>query len=100
MTKRPRRNHTPASFFTFAGEEAVLDQVGTNTRYLYLAGALLSYRYPNFIALNEPDASPTTDLIARPARMIKKATFRTNIWIVTHGEQLTVRLSKETGIVL
>ncbi len=68
-------------------------------RYLCLVGALLSYRLPNFIALNEPEASLHPDLIAPLARMIKKAAFRTNIWIVTHSEQLAVQLSEETGII-
>jgi predicted ATPase len=68
-------------------------------RYLCLVGALLSYRLPNFIALNEPEASLHPDLIGPLARLIKKAAFRTNIWVVTHSEQLAVQLSEETGII-
>ena len=68
-------------------------------RYLCLVGALLSYRLPNFIALNEPEASLHPDLVAPLARLIKKAALRTNIWVVTHSEQLAVQLSEETGII-
>ena len=68
-------------------------------RYLCLVGALLSYRLPGFIALNEPEASLHPDLIGPLARLIKKAAFRTNIWVVTHSEQLAVHLSEETGII-
>lgn len=68
-------------------------------RYLCLVGALLSYRLPGFIALNEPEASLHPDLIAPLARLIKKAAFRTSIWVVTHSEQLAVQLSEETGII-
>ncbi len=68
-------------------------------RYLCLVGALLSYRLPDFIALNEPEASLHPDLIGPLARLIKKAAFRTNIWVVTHSEQLAVHLSEETGII-
>jgi predicted ATPase len=57
-------------------------------RYLGLAGALLGYRLPLFIALNEPETSLHPDLLEPLARMIVQASRRTQIWVVTHSERL------------
>jgi predicted ATPase len=57
-------------------------------RYLALAGALLGYRLPAFIALNEPETSLHPDLLEPLARMIVRAAERTQVWIVTHSERL------------
>jgi predicted ATPase len=57
-------------------------------RYLALAGALLGYRLPAFIALNEPESSLHPDLIEPLARMIVRAAERTQVWVVTHSERL------------
>ena len=57
-------------------------------RYLGLAGALLAYRLPAFIALNEPEASLHPELLDPLARMIIRAAERTQIWVVTHSERL------------
>ena len=57
-------------------------------RYLALAGALLGYRLPSFIALNEPETSLHPDLLDPLARMIVQAAQRTQIWVVTHSERL------------
>jgi predicted ATPase len=57
-------------------------------RYLALAGALLGYRLPPFIALNEPETSLHPDLLEPLARMIIRAAERTQIWVVTHSEIL------------
>ncbi|TXN68694.1 AAA family ATPase [Methylobacterium sp. WL6] len=57
-------------------------------RFLALAGALLAYRLPPFVALNEPEASLHPDLLAPLARMIVKAAERTQVWLVTHSERL------------
>jgi predicted ATPase len=58
-------------------------------RYLALAGALLGYRLPAFIALNEPEVSLHPDLLEPLARMIVRASERTQIWVVTHSERLS-----------
>jgi predicted ATPase len=63
-------------------------------RYLALAGALLAYRLPAFIALNEPETSLHTDLLEPLARLIVRASERTQIWLVTHSEQLAASLQK------
>jgi predicted ATPase len=57
-------------------------------RFLGLAGALLAYRPPAFIALNEPEASLHPDLLPALARMIANASERTQVWVVTHSERL------------
>jgi predicted ATPase len=57
-------------------------------RYLTVAGALLGYRLPAFIALNEPETSLHPDLLEPLARMIMAASQRTQIWVVTHSERL------------
>jgi predicted ATPase len=57
-------------------------------RYLAVAGALLGYRLPAFIALNEPETSLHPDLLEPLARMIVRAAERTQIWVVTHSERL------------
>jgi predicted ATPase len=57
-------------------------------RYLGLAGALLGYRLPTFIALNEPETSLHPNLLEPLARMIIAASKRTQIWVVTHSERL------------
>ncbi|MCJ2137584.1 AAA family ATPase [Methylobacterium sp. J-026] len=57
-------------------------------RYFALAGALLGYRLPPFIALNEPETSLHPDLMEPLARLIVRAAERTQVWLVTHSERL------------
>jgi predicted ATPase len=57
-------------------------------RYLALAGALLGYRLPSFVALNEPESSLHPELLEPLARMIVRAAERTQVWVVTHSERL------------
>jgi len=66
-------------------------------RFLALAGALLAYRLPPFVALNEPEASLHPDLLAPLARMIVKAAERTQVWLVTHSERLADAILDEGG---
>ncbi|HEY1932359.1 MAG TPA: AAA family ATPase [Acetobacteraceae bacterium] len=61
-------------------------------RYLALMGALLGYRLPAFVALNEPEASLHPDLLPPLARLIARAAERTQIWLVTHSEHLAAAL--------
>jgi predicted ATPase len=67
-------------------------------RYLALAGALLGYRLPAFIALNEPEASLHPELLDPLARMIVRAARRTQIWVVTHSERLADAFSASGNI--
>jgi predicted ATPase len=57
-------------------------------RFLALAGALLAYRLPPFIALNEPESSLHPDLMEPLARLIVQAAERTQVWLVTHSTRL------------
>jgi predicted ATPase len=68
-------------------------------RYLALAGALLSYRLPPFVALNEPEASLHPDLLDPLARLIIRAAKRTQIWLVTHSERLAGALAEHGGVI-
>jgi predicted ATPase len=67
-------------------------------RYLGLAGALLAYRLPAFIALNEPEASLHPDLLVPLARLIVRASERTQIWLVTHSERLAAAIASNGAI--
>jgi predicted ATPase len=62
-------------------------------RYLLLIAALLSPRPPAFLALNEPEASLHPDLLAPLARLIEKASERSQIVVVTHARALAAQLS-------
>jgi predicted ATPase len=66
-------------------------------RFLALAGALLAYRLPPFIALNEPETSLHPDLLAPLARLIVKASERTQVWLVTHSERLADAILAQGG---
>jgi len=66
-------------------------------KYLCLLGALMGYRLPSLIALNEPEASLHPSLLPPLARLIAKAAQRTRIWIVTYSEALAAALYEETG---
>lgn len=67
-------------------------------QFLALLGALLSYRLPPLIALNEPEASLHPDLLPALAQAIAKAATRTQIWVVTHSPLLADAIASETGI--
>ena len=56
--------------------------------FLALAGALLAYRLPPFIALNEPEASLHPDLMEPLAQLVVRAAERTQLWLVTHSNRL------------
>ena len=66
-------------------------------RFLALAGALLSYRRPRFIALNEPETSLHPDMLPALAEMIASAAADSQIWIVTHSETLGAEIQKRCG---
>jgi predicted ATPase len=65
-------------------------------RFLGLAGALMAYRLPPFIALNEPESSLHPDLMEPLAEMIVRAAGRTQLWLVTHSERLAKAI-EDTG---
>ena len=63
-------------------------------RYLALAGVLLAYRLPAFLALNEPEASLHPDLLDPLAQLIACAAERTQIWLVTHSQPLAEAIAR------
>jgi predicted ATPase len=65
-------------------------------RFLALAGALMAYRLPPFIALNEPESSLHPDLMEPLGRMVARAAERTQVWLVTHSERLAAAI-RATG---
>ncbi|MGB3339636.1 MAG: AAA family ATPase [Devosia sp.] len=67
-------------------------------QFLALAGALLSYRLPPFIALNEPENSLHPSLLPMLARLIVKAAERSQVWVVTHARDLADAIAAESGI--
>lgn len=68
-------------------------------RFLALAGALLSYRRPRFVALNEPETSLHPDMLPALAEMIASAAAAgSQIWIVTHSQPLAEALTARCGI--
>lgn len=66
-------------------------------RFLALAGALMSYRLPGLIALNEPEASLHPRMLPALADMITKAAERTQLWVVTHSRELADLIGDRTG---
>jgi predicted ATPase len=67
-------------------------------RFLGLAGALLAYRLPGFIALNEPESSLHPDMLAPLGRLIARAAERTQVWVVTHSERLAAAIAEHGAI--
>lgn len=68
-------------------------------QYLALMGALLAYRLPPFIALNEPETSLHPSLLPALGRIIAKAAERTQIWVVTHSQVLADAIAEESGVI-
>lgn len=69
-------------------------------KYICLLAVFMGYRLPPFIALNEPETSLHPSLLAPLARLIAKASRRSQIWIVTHSEHLMEALRSESSVPL
>jgi predicted ATPase len=67
-------------------------------QFLALMGALLSYRLPPFIALNELETSLHPALLPALAATIVKAAERTQVWVVTHSRELADAIEERSGI--
>lgn len=68
-------------------------------QFLALMGALLAYRLPPFIALNEPETSLHPRLLPALAGVIARAAERCQIWVVTHSRELAEQLAELTGTI-
>lgn len=64
-------------------------------RYLLLIAALLTPRPPSLMVLNEPETSLHTDLLAPLARLIVRASARSQVIVVTHARALVDALAGE-----
>lgn len=85
------------SFPDFPQREFEAAELSDGTiRFLGLAGALMAYRLPPFIALNEPESSLHPDLMAPLGAMVCKAAQRTQVWLVTHSDRLAQAIA-DTG---
>ncbi len=91
--------------FTMSFPDMPKRQFGANElsdgtlQFLALMGALLAYRLPPLIALNEPEASLHPQLLPALARIIALAAQRSQVWVVTHSQVLADALAGETGVV-
>ncbi|WP_421931674.1 AAA family ATPase [Phenylobacterium sp.] len=65
-------------------------------KFLALAGALMAYRLPTFVALNEPESSLHPALMKPLARLVGQASERSQVWLVTHSEALASEIAKAT----
>jgi len=66
-------------------------------RYVLLCAALLTPRPPGLMVLNEPENSLHPDLLPALARLIRVASERSQVWVVTHAEALVARLEGDEG---
>ena len=77
-------------------------------RFLLWVAALLTPRPPTLMVLNEPETSLHPDLLPALARLILKASERTQVWVVSHSNRLInglnqhddchgIELAKELG---
>ncbi len=65
-------------------------------KFLALAGALMAYRLPAFVALNEPESSLHPALMTPLARLVGQASERSQVWLVTHSETLAAEIAATT----
>ncbi len=65
-------------------------------KFLALAGALMAYRLPAFVALNEPESSLHPALMTPLARLVGQASERSQVWLVTHSEPLAAQIAAST----
>jgi len=66
-------------------------------RYLLWIAALLTPRPPALMVLNEPETSLHPDLLDPLARLISRASERSQVIIVTHAAKLIAALSAQPG---
>lgn len=63
-------------------------------RYLCLVAALLTPRPPSLMVLNEPETSLHPDLLPALARLIRRASETSQLWVVTHTNRLVSALNQ------
>ena len=65
-------------------------------RYILLVAALLSPRLPELMILNEPEGSLHPELLTPLARLLRKASERSQIIVVSHSAQLVAALEESS----
>jgi predicted ATPase len=81
-------------FPDFPGRTFSASELSDGTlRFLALAGALLGYRLPPFLAFNEPESSLHPDLLEPLADLLVQASRRAQVWLVTHSERLAAAVA-------
>lgn len=68
-------------------------------RYLLWIAALLSPRPPELLVLNEPESSLHPDLLPALARLVAKASARSQIIVVSHASRLIAALEEQPDCV-
>lgn len=66
-------------------------------RYLLWIAALLTPRPPSLMILNEPETSLHPDLLPALARLIEKASKRSQVWVVSHASRMIAALKEAKG---
>jgi len=66
-------------------------------RYLLLVAALLTPRPPSLMVLNEPETSLHSDLLSPLARLVAKASRRSQMVVVSHAAALVAALAEQEG---
>src|SRR5437763_8693259 len=66
-------------------------------RYLLWIAALLTPRPPTLMVLNEPETSLHPDLLCALARLIARASERTQVVVVTHAKPLISAFAEQAG---
>lgn len=69
-------------------------------RYLLLVAALLTPRAPSLLVLNEPETSLHPDLLAPLAALVRTASERSQVIVVSHAAPLVDALTPATRIEL
>ncbi len=65
-------------------------------RYLLLVAVLLTPRPPSLLVLNEPETSLHPDLLPALAKLIIKASQKTQVWVASHSSRLVAALNKDS----
>ncbi|WP_150464475.1 AAA family ATPase [Francisella sp. XLW-1] len=88
------RKHADGQFITELSQHGLLRPLSAcelsdgTLRYLLLTAALFTPRPPELMVLNEPETSLHSDLIPPLARLIAKASTKTQIWVISHSKEL------------
>ena len=92
--------HTGGRFTMYFSQHGLLRPLSAaelsdgTLRYLLWIAALLTPRPPSLMILNEPETSLHPDLLPALARLIEKASKRTQVWVVSHASRMIAALKE------